>query len=147
MAAPANDIQRLRTQLESSRWQMHSGIQRIEDQLNVSKRVRTEFKEHPLKWVAISAGVGLVAAKLIPLLLGSRKRGVMGRMLTPLVRAGAAAAMPIVAHQVSNWMAQKGLSIPGLAPMPMPEPHPISQVPPPVVGSAPVSPAQEAYPE
>jgi hypothetical protein len=120
MAAPANDIQRLRTQLESSRWQMHSGIQRIEDQLNVSKRVRTEFKEHPWKWVAISAGVGLVAARLIPLLLGGRKGGVMGRMLTPLLRAGAAAAMPLVAHQVSNWMAQKGLSIPGLSPMPVP---------------------------
>ncbi|QIF00809.1 hypothetical protein [Roseimicrobium sp. ORNL1] len=99
---------------------MHSGIQRIEDQLNVSKRVRTEFKEHPLKWVVISAGVGLVAAKLIPMLLGGRKRGVMGRMLTPLVRAGAAAAMPILAHQVSNWMSQKGLSIPGLTPMSMP---------------------------
>lgn len=144
MAAHAtNDIQRLRTQLESSRWQMHSGIQRIEDQLNVSKRVRTEFKEHPLKWVVISAGVGLVAAKLVPLLLGGRKRGFMGRMLTPLVRAGAAAAMPILAHQVSNWMSQKGLSIPGLTPMSMP---------PEVVPEPPLTPSQtvpiphDAYP-
>jgi hypothetical protein len=146
MAAPANDIQRLRTQLESSRWQMHSGIQRIEDQLNVSKRVRTEFKEHPWKWVAISAGVGLVAARLIPLLLGGRKGGVMGRMLTPLLRAGAAAAMPLVAHQVSNWMAQKGLSIPGLSPMPVP---PV-QAPEPVPASMPASPSStvshDSYP-
>jgi hypothetical protein len=142
MAAPANDIQRLRTQLESSRWQMHSGIQRIEDQLNVSKRVRAEFKEHPLKWVAISAGVGLVAAKLVPLLLGGKKRGFMGRMLTPLMRAGAAAAMPMVAHQVSNWMAQKGLSIPGLTPMPVPPVN--APEPPEAPHSVPVN--YDAYP-
>jgi hypothetical protein len=130
MAAPAtNDIQRLRTQLESSRWQMHSGIQRIEDQLNVSKRVRTEFKEHPLKWVAISAGVGLVAAKLIPLLLGGRKRGVMGRMLTPLLRAGAAAAVPLIAHKASAWASERGLSIPGLTSTFPPAPSPpVSEV-------------------
>jgi hypothetical protein len=140
MAAPANDIQRLRTQLESSRWQMHSGIQRIEDQLNVSKRVRTEFKEHPLKWVAISAGVGLLAAKLIPLLLGGGKRGAMGRMLTPLLRAGAAAALPLVAHQVSNWMSEKGLSIPGLTPRAMPPEYA------PEPSSAPLPIHHDAYP-
>lgn len=146
MAAPANDIQRLRTQLESSRWRMHSGIQRIEDQLNVSKRVRTEFKEHPLKWVAISAGVGLLAAKLVPMLLGGRKRGVMGRMLTPLVRAGAAAALPIVAQQVSVWMANKGLSIPGLTPMPVPPVNAPEPPPAPVPSpqAAPVS--HDSYP-
>ena len=146
MAAPANDIQRLRTQLESSRWQMHSGIQRIEDQLNVSKRVRTEFKEHPLKWVAISAGVGLLAAKLVPMLLGGRKRGVMGRMLTPLVRAGAAAALPIVAQQVSVWMANKGLSIPGLTPMLVPPVNAPEPPPAPVPSpqAAPVS--HDSYP-
>jgi hypothetical protein len=120
MAAPEQNIQQLRTQLESSRWQMHNGIQRIEDQLNVSKRVRTEFKEHPMKWVAISAGIGLVAAKVIPLLLGGGKRGVMGRMLTPLLRAGAAAAVPLLAHKASAWAAERGLSIPGLTPMPSP---------------------------
>ena len=142
MAAPANNnTQRLRTQLESSRWQMHNGIQRIEDQLNVSRRVRTEFKEHPLKWVAISASVGLIAAKVLPLLLGGRKRSVMGRMLTPVVRAGVAAALPLLAHQASVWMSRKGLSIPGLTPMPMPEP------PVPTVSSSTVPVSQEAYPE
>jgi hypothetical protein len=139
MAAPANNTQQLRTQLESTRWQMHNGIQRIEDQLNVSKRVRTEFKEHPLKWVAISAGIGLVAAKVIPLLLGGGKRGVIGRMLTPLLRAGAAAAVPLLAHKASAWASERGLSIPGLTPMPVPPP-PVSAVP---SSSGPVS--YEAY--
>ena len=140
MAAPANNTQQLRTQLESSRWQMHNGIQKLEDQLNVSRRVRTEFKEHPLKWVAISAGVGLLAAKIIPLLLGGGKRGVMSRMLTPLLRAGAAAVMPLLAHKASAWMSEKGISIPGLTPMPVPPP--VSAMP---FSTVPVS--HEAYPE
>jgi hypothetical protein len=140
MASPAQNTQHLRTQLESSRWQLHNGIQRIEDHLNVSKRVRTEFKEHPMKWVAISAGIGLVAAKVIPLLLGGGKKGVMGRMLTPLLRAGAAAAVPLLAHKASAWAAERGLSIPGLTPMPVP-PSPVSAVP---SSTVPVS--SEAYP-
>lgn len=142
MAAPAQNTQQLRTQLESSRWQMHNGIQRLEDQLNVSRRVRTEFKEHPLKWVAISAGIGLVAAKVLPLLLGGRKRGVMGRMLTPLLRAGAAAAVPLLAHKASAWASERGLSIPGLTPMPVPAPPPAT-----TASYSPVPASHEAYPE
>ncbi len=131
MAALArNNTQQLRTQLESSRWQMHNGIQRLEEQLNVSRRVRIEFREHPLKWVAISAGVGILAAKVLPLLLGGRKRGVMGNVLSPLVRAGVAAAMPLLAQKASAWMSERGLaiSIPGFTPVPAP-PTPSSTVP------------------
>lgn len=119
MAESANsEIQELRTRLEASRWNIHHGLHQLEDKLNVSRRLRSEFKEHPVKWVAVSAGVGLVAAKLLPLLLGGRKRSWFGKMVSPLVRAAAVAAMPLLATKASEWMSQRGISIPGLVPSP-----------------------------
>ncbi len=116
MAAPDRDIQELRTRLESSRWRIHQGLHAVEDKLNVSRKIRTEFKEHPLRWVAVSAGLGLVAAKVVPMLFGGKKQGFLGRLFSPLLRVAATAAIPLVAKKASAWMAEKGLSLPGITP-------------------------------
>lgn len=127
-----DDIQELRTQLEASRWKMYDGIHHLEDQFNLSRRIRSEFGEHPVKWIVISAGVGLVAARLLPLLLGGGKKGWAGSVLSPLVRAAAVAAMPLLAQKASEYMTNHGLPNFGLDRM-IPGPSPLAPASPPTV--------------
>ena len=73
MAARESDIQALRTQLQASRWQLHDTIHRLEDQLNVPRRVKTVIAAHPAKWLAVAAAAGLVAARATPWLMHARR--------------------------------------------------------------------------
>lgn len=128
---PTDDIQELRTRIEASRWKMYDGIHELEDQFNFSRRIRSEFGQHPLKWTAISAGVGLAAAKLLPLLLGGKQKGWAGRVLSPLVRTAAVAAMPLLAQKASQYMTAHGLPTFGLdrmAPAAATAPAPLAPV-------------------
>lgn len=91
MVADRSSIQELRTRLEVSRWQVYDGLQRLEDRLNVPRRLQTECKEHLVKWAAVSLGAGFVAAKAAPVLL--RLAGTPWKLL----RAAVVLGLPVLA--------------------------------------------------
>ena len=66
MVGHETDIQELRTRLQASRWRMHDTIQRLEDQIYVSQRIKNGVASHPLRWVALAMGVGLVTGAMGP---------------------------------------------------------------------------------
>lgn len=98
MATHEPDIQELRNLLQLSRWQIHDTIHQVEEQLNVSRRIRTEVAEHPLKWVAVALGVGVVATKAVPLLLKVGSKRWLRQLVTSGVRLAAVAALPMLAQ-------------------------------------------------
>ena len=69
MVEHKRDIQELRTELQASRWRMHDTMQRLEDQINLPRRLRTEVAAHPWGWVALTLGVGFIAATTVPWVL------------------------------------------------------------------------------
>ena len=94
MASRESDIQELRTQLQASRWQMHDNLQRLEDQLNVPRRIKSEVTEHPVKWAAIALGAGIVVAKVVPILMRASGKKWVTQMLAPALRLAFVSAIP-----------------------------------------------------
>lgn len=98
MAARESDIQRLRNQLQTSRWQLHDTIHRLEDQFNVPRRVKSVVAAHPAKWLALAAALGLVAARATPWFRPARGRNWTRRLLSPAVQAAMIKALPALAR-------------------------------------------------
>jgi hypothetical protein len=107
MAARESDIQALRNQLQASRWQLHDTIHRLEDQFNVPRRVKSVVAAHPMKWLALAAAMGLVAARATPWFRHARSTKWMRRLLSPAVQAAMIKALP-----ASTRARGRGLSLP-----------------------------------
>jgi hypothetical protein len=96
MARRELDIQQLRTELQVSRWEMHDNIQKLEDHLNVPRRLMGEFQAHPIKWAALAVGLGIVAATTLPLAARLARTSGLLRLLSPALRMGLVAALPLL---------------------------------------------------
>ncbi len=96
MAGRESDIQQLRTELQVSRWQMHDSIQKLEDHLNVPRRLRSELEAHPIKWAALALALGIAAATGLALAARVARRSGLLRLLSPALRVGLVAALPLL---------------------------------------------------
>lgn len=94
MVAHGSNIQELRTQLQASRWQLHDTIQQLEDKLNVPRRIKNQVAEHPLTWVLLAVGAGMIAAGVVPLILRAGSRGWVRNLVTPALRIAIVATLP-----------------------------------------------------
>jgi hypothetical protein len=94
MAGRESHIQELRTQLQTSRWQLHDTIHHLEDRLNVPQRIKTTVAAHPIKWAAAALGVGVIAAVAVPWLVRGRGRAWMRRLISPALRIAILATLP-----------------------------------------------------
>jgi hypothetical protein len=111
-------IPHLTDRLAASRSALHDSIEQIEDQLNVPKRIRQEVADHPLKWLALAAGVGYAGLRVVPLVLKLTRKTWISALLTPVVKTAAAAALPLAAETLSRALARRE------APVPPPVPDP-----------------------
>lgn len=89
MVANQSNIQELRTRLEISRWQLHDGIQQLENRLNGTSPRTASHRRDPrsMRWMALSIGAGLVMVKAMPWLLHGTSRRWFRRMFPGVARA------------------------------------------------------------
>lgn len=98
MALHQSDIQELRNRLQLSRWQIHDTFHQVEEQLNVPRRIKSEVAQHPVKWLALALGAGVVATKTLPLLMRAAQNRWLRQFITAGVRMAAVSALPLLAH-------------------------------------------------
>lgn len=105
-------ISQLTVRLAASRAALHESIVQMEDQMNVSRRVRNDIAAHPLKWFALAAGAGYAGLRLIPVVLRLTRKSWSSALVAPMIQAAAAAALPLAAEAVSRSLAKSDVPLP-----------------------------------
>ena len=72
-------IEALTSEVALSRTRIQRRMAELEEQLDVSQRVRNELSAHPFKWLALSAAGGFVASKLLPFAF---RTSILGHVIT-----------------------------------------------------------------
>jgi len=117
MASPSTpSVAELTANLNASRAALRHSVTEIEDRLNVPRRIREEVASHPLKWIALGAGVGFAALKAIPLVLRLTRKTWAGALISPLVQTAAAMALPVAADALHRFMNGRNQTPPPVPP-------------------------------
>ena len=95
-------LQKPRTRLQTSRWQLHDGIHYLESKLNVPRRIRNELVEHPMRWSLAGVVVGLVAVAVPPLVLAGRGQTSGECDADPAWRAATMFALPFLMSRLKS---------------------------------------------
>lgn len=95
-------IEALTSEVALSRTRIQRRMAELEEQLDVSQRVRNELSAHPFKWLALSAAGGFVASKLLPVAFRFARRSWVTSLLAPAARIAIAAAAPAIVDSISR---------------------------------------------
>jgi len=68
-------------------------MQRLDDQINVPRRLRTEVAAHPWRLVALTLGLGLIAGATVPWALRTSNYAIVRRLPALAVKIAVAAAL------------------------------------------------------
>jgi hypothetical protein len=81
---------------------MHDNIQKLEDHLNVPRRLRSELTAHPIKWAVLALALGIAATTALPLVARISRRSGLLRLLSPALRVGFMAALPLLKRTIQR---------------------------------------------
>jgi hypothetical protein len=100
---PSNaNISELKAQLAASRSAIQISVQQVEDRLNVSKRIREDIQNSPIKWLTVGAGISYAAIKILPFAFRLTRKSWMIALVAPLLRTAIHTALPVVADNLLN---------------------------------------------
>lgn len=91
-------IRELKARLAENRNRISQHFDAVENSVNIPKRMKTDFQAHPVKWIALAAGAGFAAKKLIPLVFRLTRPSLANQAF----RTAALTAMPLVTEALKQ---------------------------------------------
>jgi hypothetical protein len=91
-------ITELKTRLAENRRRISESLDAIETRVNLPQRIKADFQASPAKWIALAAGAGFAAKKLLPVLF----RLAHPTLTRSALHTATLAAMPLIADALKQ---------------------------------------------
>lgn len=96
------ELQKLRRQLEASRWDLRCAVDDLEHSLNLPSRAREAIASHPMRYALYALAGGALASRVIPMVFRIARPTMSAKMLRTMLQAVVPLAAPYVLQRLSQ---------------------------------------------
>ncbi|WP_265596213.1 hypothetical protein [Verrucomicrobium sp. BvORR106] len=107
------ELQKLRRQLEASRWDLRCAVDDLEHSLNLPSRAREAIASHPMRYALYALAGGALASRVIPMVFRMARPTMSAKMLRTMLQAVVPLAAPYVLQRLSQMAPTPSLPVPG----------------------------------
>ncbi|WP_009963633.1 hypothetical protein [Verrucomicrobium spinosum] len=107
------ELQKLRRQLEASRWELRCAVDDLEHSLNLPSRAREAIASHPMRYALYALAGGALASRVIPMVFRMARPTMSAKMLRTMLQAVVPLAAPYVLQRLSQVSSTPSLPAPG----------------------------------
>lgn len=98
------ELQKLRRQLEASRWDLRCAVDDLEHSLNLPSRAREAIATHPVRYALYAVVGGALVSRVLPLLFRLGRPSGGAKMLRTVVQAVVPLAAPYVLQKLAQHL-------------------------------------------
>lgn len=96
------ELQKLRRQLEASRWDLRCAVDDLEHSLNLPSRAREAIATHPLRYAMYALAGGALASRVVPMVFRIARPTMSAKVLRTMLQAVIPLAAPYVLQRLSE---------------------------------------------